>query len=173
MKEIEGFIGWRAERVLGAGLCIFQFVSLRAWIVNIMLLKIPLSCFYQSVFLVYIQLCFSCMDVISLIYGFLRRWRICFHLSHLSWFIAQTFFFFFLSGCNLYDLWIPEAVEDLLSSCPSFIIHPSDIFYFSSCLDVISLIYGFLRQWRICFHLAHLSWFIIQTHYVFLLLITT
>jgi hypothetical protein len=41
------------------------------------------------------------------------------------------------------------------------------------CLDVISLIYGFLRRWRICYHLAHLSWLIIQTHYVFLLLITT
>jgi hypothetical protein len=66
------FRGWRAERVLGAGICIFQFVSLRAWIVNIMLLKIPLSCFYQTVFLVYILFCFSCLDVISLIYGFLR-----------------------------------------------------------------------------------------------------
>jgi hypothetical protein len=38
--------------------------------------------------------------------------------------------FFFLSGCNLSDLWIPEAVEDLLSSCPSFMVHHSDIFVF-------------------------------------------
>jgi hypothetical protein len=123
-----------------------------------MLLKIPLNCFYQTVFLVYMLFCFSCLDVISLIYGFLRRWRICCHHAHLSWFI-RYFLFFFLSGCNLSDLWIPEAMEDLLSSCPSFMVH--HIFScFSSCLDVISLIYGFLRRWRICCHHAHLSWFI-------------
>jgi hypothetical protein len=50
----------------------FKFVSLRDWIVIIMLLKISLNCFYQIIFLVYTLFCFSCMDVISLIYGFLR-----------------------------------------------------------------------------------------------------
>jgi hypothetical protein len=67
---------------------------MRAWIVDILLLKITLSCFYQIVFLVYML------------------------------------FWFFLYGCNLSDLWIPEVVEDLLSSCPSFMVHRSDIFFF-------------------------------------------
>jgi hypothetical protein len=28
----------------------------------------------------------------------------------------------FMSECNLSDLWIPEVMEDLLSSCPSFMV---------------------------------------------------
>jgi hypothetical protein len=100
---------------------------------------------------------------------------------------------FLLSGCNLFDIWIPEVVEDLLSSFPSFMVHHLDIFFFLvwmyfdlwipeavedmlssfpsfmvhsetccfySCLDVASLIYGFLRRWRIYCHLAHVSLFI-------------
>jgi hypothetical protein len=51
----------------------FLVVSPRSWIVNIVLLKIPLRCFYHTVFLVYMLLCFYFMDVISPIYGFLRR----------------------------------------------------------------------------------------------------
>jgi hypothetical protein len=75
----------------------------------------------------------SCLDVISLIYGFLRRWRICCRHAHLSWF-NRHFCFSFLSECNLSDLWIPEAMEDLLSVMPIF--HGStDILCFSSCLD--------------------------------------
>jgi hypothetical protein len=112
-----------------------------------------------------ISVSLSCLDVISLIYGFLRRWRICCHLAHLSWF-NRRFYFSFLFGCNLSDLWIPEVVEDMLSSFPSFMVQQTFSISFS-CLDVISLIYGFLRRWRICCHLAHLSWF--KRHFLFLL----
>jgi hypothetical protein len=55
-------------------------------------------------------------------------------------------FMFFLSGCSIFDLWILEEVEDLLSSFPCFIVYHSDACCFSSCLDVASLIYGFLRR---------------------------
>jgi hypothetical protein len=37
-------------------------------------------------------------------------------------------FLFLLSGCNLSNLWIPEVMGDLLSSCPYFMVH--HIFYF-------------------------------------------
>jgi hypothetical protein len=64
----------------------------------------------------------------------------------------------FLSGCNLSDLWIPEVVEDFLSSYPYFM--DQEMFFVSlSFLDVISQIYGFPRWWRICCHLSHISWF--------------
>jgi hypothetical protein len=167
------FRGWRAESFLGAVLCMFHFGILRAWIVNITLLKIPLSCFYQTVFLVYILFLFSCLDVISLIYGFSRRWRICCHLAHLHG-STYVFCFSFLSrSCKPYDLWIPEAMKDLLSSCPCFMVQQTFSFSVSFLDRVNSLISRFLRRWRICCHLAHLLWFIIQTPFVFLLLITT
>jgi hypothetical protein len=81
------FRGWRAERVLGAGLCNFSFCMPEGLDCKYMLLKIPLNHFYQTVFLVY-----------------------------------TLFLFFFLSECNLSDLWIPEAMEVLLLSCPSFMV---------------------------------------------------
>jgi hypothetical protein len=43
-------------------------------------------------------------------------------------FMVQKNFVFFLSGCSISDLWIPEVVQDLLSSCPFFMVHHSDIF---------------------------------------------
>jgi hypothetical protein len=74
-----------------------------------MLLNIPLNCFYQTVFLVY-----------------------------------MLFLFSFLSECNLIDLWIPEAMDFLLLSCPSFMVRQIFFVFFSSGCS-ISLIYGFLR----------------------------
>jgi hypothetical protein len=53
-----------------------------------MLLKIPLNCFFQIVFLVY-----------------------------------TLFMFSFFSECNLSYLWIPEAMDVLLLSCPYFMVH--------------------------------------------------
>jgi hypothetical protein len=44
----------------------------------------------------------------------------------------QTLMFSFLSGCNLSYLWIPEAMEDLLASCPSFMVHQIVFFFFLS-----------------------------------------
>jgi hypothetical protein len=114
----------------------------------------------------------SCLDVISLIYGFLRRWRICCHHAHLSWF-NRHFCFSFLSGCNLSDLWIPEVMEDLLSSCPSFMVQQTFFVFLLVWIIVNPLISGFLRRWRICGHLAHFLWFIIQTLSIFLFPITT
>jgi hypothetical protein len=135
--------------------CIFV-VSLRAWIVNCYVNEDSFKLLYQIVFLVFISCFHSCLTVISLIYGFLRRWRICCRHAHISWF-NRHLCFSFLSECNLSDLWIPEAMEDLFVM-PIF--HGStDVSVSRSCLNVISLIYGFLRRWRICCHHAHLSWF--------------
>ena len=87
---------------------------------------------YFPSFIVYhsYAFCFSsCLDVASLIYGFLRRQMICCHLSHVSSFITQMLVVvFFLSGCIIFDLWIPKAVEDLLTSCPCFIVYHLDTF---------------------------------------------
>jgi hypothetical protein len=68
-----------------------------------------------------------------------------FHLFLSDCLLSLHVVLFFLFGCNISDLWTPEVVEDLLSYCPFFMVHHSDIFYFSSRWEVASLIYGFLR----------------------------
>jgi hypothetical protein len=109
-----------------------------------MLLKIPLSCFYQTVFLV--SMLFFLLSGCCIFYLWIPE-AVEDLLSSCPCFIVyhSDTFYFSSSECNIFDLWILEAVEDLLSSCPCFIVYHSNAFYFSSCLNVASLIYGLLR----------------------------
>jgi hypothetical protein len=66
--------------------------------------------------------CYDCIFVVSL-----RAWIVncyvnedSFKLLYQIVFLVFIFCFSFLSGCNLSDLWIPEAMEDLLSVMPIF-----------------------------------------------------
>jgi hypothetical protein len=68
-----GFIGWKAERDLGAGHCIFQFVSLRGMDCKYYFIEYSFELFYHTIFLVYMLFYFSYLDVASLSYVFLGR----------------------------------------------------------------------------------------------------
>jgi hypothetical protein len=51
-----------------------------------------------------------------------------FKLLYQTVFLVFIFCFSFLSGCNLSDLWIPKAMEDLLPSCSCFMVQHTFLF---------------------------------------------
>jgi hypothetical protein len=46
------------------------------------------------------------------------------HFYQTVFLVYTVFMFSFLSECDLFDLWIPEAMEIMFLSCPSFMVHP-------------------------------------------------
>jgi hypothetical protein len=44
------------------------------------------------------------------------------HFYQTVFLVYTLFLFSFLSECNLSDLWIPEAMEVMLLSCPYFMV---------------------------------------------------
>jgi hypothetical protein len=76
--------------------------------------------------------CYDFIFVVSL-----RAWIVncyvnedSFKLLYHTVFLVFIFCFSFLSGCNLSDLWIPEAMEDLFPSCPYFMVQQTFMFLF-------------------------------------------
>jgi hypothetical protein len=45
------------------------------------------------------------------------------HFYQTVFLVYTLFLFSFLYECNLFDLWIPEVMEDMFLSCPSFMVH--------------------------------------------------
>jgi hypothetical protein len=45
------------------------------------------------------------------------------HFYQTVFLVYMLFLFSFFFECDLSDLWIPEAMEVLLLSCPSFMVH--------------------------------------------------